>query len=182
MLVQLSGVPGSGKSRLARSIAEATGFVVVDTDVLKSSIVGSGVPVAAAGPVTYGAALALAQDLLEQGRTVVLDSPCRYQQLLDSGRRKAGALGVRYAFIELWVRDWSVVLGRLDERSPRVSQVASATAPVPGTDWEFGTPKATLEAWQNQLIHPQHDWLRLHAEGAAEDNLSAALRYLGPDE
>ncbi|MFC7725448.1 AAA family ATPase [Nocardioides sp. GCM10028917] len=107
VLVQLSGVPGSGKSRLATSIAEATGFVVVDTDVLKSSIVGSGVPVAAAGPVTYGAALALAQDLLEQGRTVVLDSPCRYQQLLDSGRRKAGAHGVRYAFIELWVRDWS---------------------------------------------------------------------------
>ena len=159
VLVQLSGVPGSGKSRLARSIAEATGFVVVDTDVLKSSIVGSGVPVAAAGPVTYGAALALAQDLLEQGRTVVLDSPCRYRQLLDSGRRKAGALGVRYAFIELWVRDWSVVLGRLDERSPRVSQVASATAPVPGTEWEFGTPAATLEAWQNELIHPEHDWL-----------------------
>lgn len=182
VLVQLSGVPGSGKSRLARSIAEATGFVVVDTDVLKSSIVGSGVPVGAAGPVTYGAALALARDLLEQGRTVVLDSPCRYQQLLDSGRREARALGVRYAFIELWVRDWSVVLGRLDERSPRVSQVASATAPVPGTDWEFGTPKATLEAWQNQLVHPEHDWLRLHAEGAAEENLSTALRYLGPDE
>ena len=36
VLVQLSGVPGSGKSTLARSVAGATGFVVVDTDVLKS--------------------------------------------------------------------------------------------------------------------------------------------------
>ena len=45
-----------------------------------------------------------------------------------------------------------------------------------------GTPAATLEAWQNELIHPEHDWLRLPAEGATEDNLSTALRYLGPDE
>lgn len=41
VLVQLSGVPGSGKSTLARSVAGATGFVVMDTDVLKSSIIDS---------------------------------------------------------------------------------------------------------------------------------------------
>lgn len=109
-------------------------------------------------------------------------SPDAFVVLDHEDRVAAGALGVRYAFIELWVRDWSLVLGRLDERSPRVSQVASAAAPVPGTDWEFGTPRATLEAWQSQLVHPEHDWLRLDAEGAAEDNLSTALRYLGPDE
>ena len=143
VLVQLSGVPGSGKSTLARSVAGATGFVVVDTDVLK-------------------------------------DSPCRYQELLDSGRQVARANGVRYAFVELWVRDWSAVLSRLDARSPRLSQVASATAPVPGTEWEFGTAEETLAAWQTQLVRPAHDWLRLDAESAVDQNLSTALRHLGP--
>jgi len=175
-------VPGSGKSTLARSVAAATGFVVLDTDVLKSSIVGSGVSVEAAGPVTYAAALALAQDLLEQGRSVLLDSPCRYQKLLDSGRQIAHAHGVRYAFVELWVQDWAAVLHRLDERSPKHSQVVSATAPVAGTDWEFATAQETLATWQTQLVRPEHDWLRLDAGNAVKDNLRAALRYLGPHQ
>ena len=182
MLVQLSGVPGSGKSSLARSVAGVTGFVVIDTDVLKSSIIDSGVTVAAAGPVTYTAALALAQDLLEQGRGVLLDSPCRYQELLDSGRQIAHAHGVRYAFIELWVRDWAAVLARLDARSPRPSQVASATAPVPGTEWEFGTAEETLAAWQTQLVRPELDGLRLNSESAADQNLGEALSYLRPHQ
>jgi predicted kinase len=180
VLVQLSGVPGSGKSTLARSVAVATGLVVVDTDVLKSSIIESGVSIAAAGRATYAAALALAGDLLAQGRGVLMDSPCRYQELLESGRQVAHANGVRYAFIELWVQDWSTVLARLDARSPRPSQVTSATAPVPRTEWEFGTAEKTLATWQTQLVRPERDRLRLKAESAADQNLSAALRYLGP--
>lgn len=180
MLVQLSGVPGSGKSTLARSMAAATGLVVVDTDVLKSSLIGSGVSVTAAGAVTYAAALALARDLLEQGRSVVLDSPCRYEALLDSGQAAAGACGARYAFIELWVADWSVVLDRLDQRSARSSQVASATEPVPGTSWENGTAETTLRAWQAQLVRPGTGSLRLSAESTLEHNVAAALAYLAP--
>lgn len=92
------------------------------------------------------------------------------------------ANGVRYAFIELWVQDWSAVLARLDARSPRLSQVASTTAPAPGTEWEFGTAEETLAIWQTQLVRPAHDWLRLSAESAADQNLSEALRFLGPHE
>ena len=178
MFVQLSGVPGSGKSTLARGIARATGCVVVDTDVLKSALVEGGVPVADTGRPTYLAALALADDLLAQGRSVVLDSPCRYPSLLDAGRDIARAAGVRYAFIELWAADATSVLARLDSRSPRISQVASATDPVPGTAWELGTPEATLRAWQSQLVRPDGDWLRLDADRSAQANLDDALAYL----
>lgn len=181
MLVQLSGVPGVGKSRLARSIAAASNLVVLDTDVLKSSLIHSHVPVAQAGAVTYAAILAIARDLLEQGQDVLLDSPCRYQELLESGQQIASDHGVRYAFIELWVQDWTTVLARLDARSPMPSQVASATAPVPGTAWEFGTAEETLANWQSQLVRPEHDWLRLAAESASKHNVRAALRYLQPD-
>ncbi len=178
MLVQLSGVPGAGKSTLARGLADATGSVVVDTDVLKSAIIASGVSVAAAGPATYATALALARDILEQGRSVVLDSPCRYADLLDAGIRIASEAGVRYGFIELRVQDWSVVRARLDARSPRASQVTSGSEPAPGTEWEFGTPEATLLAWQEQLVRPRADWLMLTAEAPTTNNLKAALCYL----
>lgn len=141
MLVQLSGVPGCGKSTLARGIAGVTGFVVVDTDVLKSALLGTGVPPGVAGRATYAAALGLARDLLDQGRSVVLDSPCRYQDLLDSGLAIARDAGVRYGFVELWAEDVSILLARLEGRSPRLSQVA--TDPTHGTEWEFGTAEAT---------------------------------------
>ena len=163
MLVQLSGVPGSGKSTLAYQIAQATDFVVVNTDVLKSALIGSGLRVSDAGAATYAAALDLASDLVSQGKSVILDSPCRYQELLDGGQSMANDAGVRYAFIELWVPDVSVLLPRLDARAPRISRVASAMDPVPGTTWEFGTAEATLSEWQKQLLHPREGWLRLDA-------------------
>lgn len=180
MLVQLSGVPGSGKSTLAYEIARTTDFVVVNTDVLKSSILGRKVPVSEAGAISYAVALGLVSDLLVQGRSVILDSPCRYRELLEGGQSIANTSGVRYAFIELWAQNVSVLLPRLDAREPRISQVASATDPVPGTAWEFGTAGATLTEWQKQLLHPR-DWLRLEATDPNEVNLERALMYLGQD-
>ena len=47
---------------------------------------------------------------------------------------------------------------------------------------EFGTAEETLATWQTQLVRPQHDWLRLNAKSTANQNLSAALRYLGPQK
>jgi predicted kinase len=78
--------------------------VVLDTDVLKSALIAGGVPVASAGAPTYAAALALSRDLVAQGRSVILDSPCRYQELLDGGQAIAHDAGVRYGFIEYGLR------------------------------------------------------------------------------
>lgn len=181
VLLQLSGVPGAGKSTLARAIAEVTPFVVIDTDVLKSALIHAGLSPVMAGPATYAAALAVAADLLAQGSSVVLDSPCRYRELLVEGVTIARDAGVRYGFVELWAEDVSVLLARLDRRTPKISQLASATDPVPGTDWEFGTGEATLQGWQRQLVHPESDCLRLDAEAPSDENLARVLGYLGMD-
>lgn len=110
--------------------------------------------------------------------TDVLDSPCRYPQLLAEASQVARDASVRHAFIELWASDPPALLPRLDHRLPRASQVASSSAPVPGTDWELGTPEKTLSAWQSQLVRPEQDWLRLDAEVSVEANLADALAYL----
>jgi predicted kinase len=179
MLVQLSGVPGSGKSSLARGLVRSADFVVVDTDVVKSALIDGGVPVASAGRPTYLAALGLSGDLLAQGRRVLIDSPCRYRDLMEMGQAIAQGAGVRYGFIELWADDVSSLLPRIDARSPRVSQVASATVPVPGTEWEFGTAEVTLREWQAQLVRPEDDWVRLDSMCPEPLILARALDYLG---
>lgn len=181
VLVQLSGVPGSGKSTLARSLSSTLGLVVLDTDVVKSALISGAVPVGDAGPATYVAVLALAEDLLAQGHRVVVDSPCRYPALLESGQALAAAAGVPYRFVELWVEDPAALLPRLDGRVPRPSQVASSSDPVPGTAWELGTAEATLRSWQDQLVRPEAGYVRLDASLAPDDLLRATLDHLGSD-
>ena len=174
----MSGIPGTGKSTLARAIGDTLGMVVLDTDVVKSALLRSGVPLQPAGPATYAVALGLAADLLSQGHAVVLDSPCRYRELLEDGQRTALDAGVAYRLVELWVDDVASVLPRLDARTPRPSQVASASQPPEGADWESGTPLATLSAWQDQLVRPTDGWIRLDATRPVEENLVRALELL----
>jgi predicted kinase len=179
VLVQLSGVPGSGKSTLARGLAAELGVVVLDTDVLKSALLARGMAMTAAGPATYAAVLALAGDLLKQRHDVLIDSPCRYDELLRDGQSTAAAAGASYRFIELWADDPADLLTRLDRRRPRPSQIASGTEPVPGTSWELGTPVETLRGWQEQLVRPALDWVRIDALAGPAEALGTALAYLG---
>ena len=79
LLVQMSGVPGSGKSTIAREIRMRTGTVVLDLDVRKTAVLESGVDFDSAGHVAYITVLAFARSLLDQGLSVVLDSPCRFR-------------------------------------------------------------------------------------------------------
>jgi len=38
VFVQMSGLPGSGKSTLSREIAKRTGSIVIDHDIIKSAL------------------------------------------------------------------------------------------------------------------------------------------------
>lgn len=158
MLLQLSGVPGTGKSTLARSLAVDLDLVVLDSDVLKSALLSADVSFETAGPATYAAVLAVASDLLAQGRSVVVDSPCRYVELLVSGRRVARQARVPYRLVELWADDPADLLPRLAARAARPSQVTPGAA-----RWELGTPVETLRGWQEQLVRPETGWLRIDA-------------------
>ena len=100
MLLQLSGVPGAGKSTLARSLASDLDLVVLDSDVVKSALMANAVPSAAAGPATYAAVLAVAADA-----------------------------AVPYRLLELWADDPAELLPRLSTRAARASQVTPAVSP-----------------------------------------------------
>ena len=177
MLVQLSGVPGSGKSTLGRALARERGYVVLDTDVVKSALMEAGVAFVPAGRAAYLTVLAQARDLLAQGRRVVVDSPCRRRSLLETGRRIATDTGVRYGLLELWADDVATLLPRLEARAALPSQVTLARA-AGGTPWEEGTVIATLAAWQRQMLRPPAGWLRLDAHAPVTENVRRAVAHL----
>jgi len=83
--IQISGAPGSGKTTPARAIAPKIDAVIIDHDITKTALLDWDIPIDDAGLASYGVLDALSRDLLSQGRSVIFDSPCAYDDLLQRG-------------------------------------------------------------------------------------------------
>src|SRR3989304_2594954 len=96
----MAGAPGSGKSALARVIGHRMGAVVIDKDVLKTAALETGVDDPQASRMAYEAFFALADHLIGQGLSVILDSPSFWETIPTKGTAIAERRAVRYYFIE----------------------------------------------------------------------------------
>ena len=72
MLIALGGLPGVGKSTLARALARRIGAVHLRIDTIEQALRNAGLDVS--GPEGYLAARDLAEDNLRIGHTVIVDS------------------------------------------------------------------------------------------------------------
>jgi len=162
-LLQMAGAPGSGKSALARLIGQTTGAVVLDKDVLKTAALEAGVDDdQRAGAVAYESFFALADHLLGQGLSVVLDSPSFYEPIPAKGAAIAEARFVPYYFIECVCDDREELARRLRER-PRLRS-------NPGEE--------ALED-DHETIGPPGAYLRIDTTQPLDRCLGLALDYIG---
>ncbi|MEU4288392.1 AAA family ATPase [Kribbella sp. NPDC026596] len=99
-LLQMAGRPGAGKSTVAARIGRRTGAVVLDLDVLKSTALDVGMEWDLVGKVGYRGGWAMAEALLEQGFSVILDSPCRFEWIVNETTATAARQSATYCFIE----------------------------------------------------------------------------------
>jgi len=116
-LLQMAGRPGSGKSALARLIGKRTSAVVLDKDVLKTAALDTGAAEDIAGSIAYEGFFALADHLLGQGLSVVLDSPSFWESIPMKGAATAAERMVPYFFIECICSDRDELSRRLRERT-----------------------------------------------------------------
>jgi predicted kinase len=96
----MHGEPGSGKSTLARALGRALPAVVIDKDVIHSALLRAGVDPTVAGGASYESMRALARPLLEDGRSIIFDSPCFWPQIETDGRAIAADFGAPWMMIE----------------------------------------------------------------------------------
>jgi len=132
-LLQMAGFPGAGKSTLAKEIAKQTGCIIVDHDISKTSLLKSfqelQLDAGYCGKMAYDMDFSLVDYNLGQGRSVILDSPCLYEEILEKGQTLAQKHHASYKFIECYLNDFEEVNKRLQSRTRHISQIEKCASP-----------------------------------------------------
>ncbi len=178
VFVQMSGVPGAGKTTLAHAIAPPLGAVVIDHDVTKTALLGAEVPVSLAGYASYMVLDALARHLLQQAHSVIFDSPCLYDELLMRGQQLAKEAGATYRYVECVVTDLDELDRRLRTRQRLPSQLAGVRVPPTAGSGKTETGDHAFREWMANMKRPAVPYLVLDTSRALEVCSNEALAYI----
>nr|WP_229665831.1 AAA family ATPase [Ornithinimicrobium pekingense] len=166
VLVVLSGLPGVGKTSLARAVCPRLGAAHLRVDTVEQGLLRGGLPAGDLGAQGYGAAYAVAADQLDVGLSVVADMVNGVDEA-RAGWESAAAAG-RAAVVR--------VLVECSDPQEHRRRVEGRTADIPGhrlPDWEQ-TATRGLAPWPE--AHLRLDTADLDVEDAADRVLAVVAR------
>jgi predicted kinase len=177
----MSGVPGSGKSTIARGLADELGAIVIDHDITKSALLAARIAEDEAGRASYAVLAAIAESILSQGSSVIFDSPCLYDDLLRNGMDAASKYSAVYRYIECQAPDMETLNQRLLARQSRPSQIQhldesfshAGAAPVLARD--------LIAGWAGAMKRPSGDYLVLDTGQSVASCVRQAVAYVARD-
>lgn len=169
LFVQMSGAPGSGKSTIARLLGRSIEGVVFDHDRYRSATLEQMEKYRPgmekkdvfdlAAKLTYTCGWVWAQEMAEQGRSLVMDSTCNFREVLEHGTAFAQQYGYEYWYVECKVDNIDVLEARLGAREPLRSQRISVhRPPLDASDAREGEDhRAVFEGWMKNMCRPEED-------------------------
>ena len=138
VLIVVCGLPASGKSTIAKALAERSGFPVFNSDVIRKRLAGKA-PTSRAGAdwrqgiyapeltdATYAALLTEAAAVLRSGTGAIIDATYAETDERVAVRDMARQIAVPIVFVECAVGD-AEVKARLDARARQPDAVSDAT-------------------------------------------------------
>jgi predicted kinase len=143
MLIIFGGLPGVGKTTVARELARRLGAVHVCIDSIEQAILDSGMAGSPLSDVGYRVAYAVAADNLRVGGTVIADSVNPIAISRDAWVDVARRANVRAIEIEVVCSDTNEHRHRLETRT---------------TDF----PRSRLLTWHEVVSREYHPWNREH--------------------
>jgi predicted kinase len=118
MLIILSGLPGTGKTTIARQLAQELAAVYLRIDSIEQSIRAAGWPVEGEG---YSVAYAVAEDNLRLGRIVVADCVNPWPLTRRDWRAVADRTGVPALDVEIVCSDADEHRRRVEARATDIT-------------------------------------------------------------
>jgi predicted kinase len=143
MLIILAGLPGAGKTTVARELARQIGAMHLRIDSIEQAIRASATPSQPLNDAGYRVAYAVAEDNLRIGRTVIADSVNPLQLTRDAWLDVARRARVSAVEIEIACSDSSEHRRRVETRITDI-------------------PGSPLPSWQDVLAREYHPWDREH--------------------
>lgn len=159
----------TGKSTLSRALGARLGWPVVDKDDANDVLIRR---VPDSGALAYEVMFSVAGSLLEQGFSVICDSPLRSAIGLANAQRLAVRHDAELRVLELTCWDEALWRQRLEQRFPRPAQLIRS--------WDAFLPyrQAVLAELEFPIPHPT---LTLDAARPLEHSLARALEWLERD-
>jgi predicted kinase len=164
VLIALGGLPGTGKTTVAQTLARKLAAVYLHIDTLEQAINGCKSGQADIGAAGYLAAYAVASDNLRLGSTVVADSVNSLQITRSAWRNVAFDAGVQIFEIELICSDAAMHRHRVEGRKADI-------------------PDFQLPTWQSVLERQYDPWESAHlvvdtAKLSVEHSVEAIMQRL----
>jgi predicted kinase len=163
VLLLIGGLPGVGKTTVAREVARRTQAAHVRIDALEAGLVDLGLaPSGRVGAAGYGLALRVADTLLAGAATVIVDAVFPVAE----SRRPWTALADEHGVPACWVR---LVCGDQAEHRRRVEQRSS------------DLPGLVYPDWAAVAARDVDDWAEPHTvvDTAAGQSVAAVLYAMG---
>lgn len=144
MLIVLGGLPGVGKTTIARELARRLDAVHVRIDSIEQAIRESGVTVVSLDDAGYRAGYAVAEDNLRLGRTVIADSVNPVPLTRDAWREVAHR--TKSAVVEV-----EVACSDSNEHRRRVEQRLRDEPELSGPTWRDVVSR-DYRSWEREHI------------------------------
>jgi aminoglycoside phosphotransferase family enzyme/predicted kinase len=176
-LVLVGGLPGTGKSTLARGLAEQAGFCLIRSDVVRkelaglrdsgqmSAYFGEGIYSAEWTERTYAECLRRAEALLFEGKRVLVDASFREEKRRRTFLEAATGWGVPGVLL-LCKADAETVRARLQGRRNDAS------------DANWCVYEKAAESWQEPIPNMKRNLREIPTNGSREQSLAHTLDVL----
>ncbi|KAK0124043.1 hypothetical protein ONS95_009028 [Cadophora gregata] len=180
LFIQMSGAPGSGKSTMAKKLGCSVNGVIIDHDILRSSFLEANTPFDEAAKHAYQLQWILAQDFMKQGHSIIIDSTCNYQEVLDQGSALAKQHGFTYWYVECKVQDIPLLDQRLRSRDSVKSQRAAVDCPPAAARSTRADQDshALFQKWIDHPCRPQDNVIIVDATGNLDALRDDVLRQI----
>ncbi len=164
-LIIISGLPGSGKSTVAESLADRLSLPLFSVDPIESSLIRSGIKRSfETGLAAYLVAETLAGEQLKRGLSVIIDAVNPVQEARDMWHNLSRIYGVTLILIEC-ILDSELHKKRIESRIRNIHGIPEVT-------WE------DVESRQKEYLPWKEERLVLDTSKTPEECLKTAIDYI----